>query len=418
MTQHKQHYQFPSTVLSQKADGDRSSFFALWTASGLSYFVYWASQVALPLFASQLTRSAILVVGVTFALTAPWLAFGLFAGALVDRYERRKLLLILSVCRLIAICLAALAAMLGYGILPVVYAAACIIGMSQTMEDPAFAALVPMIVPQAMLDKANAWLKGAQNCIDLLASLPGSIIGSLGIAVMMGGIEGLAAAELIALIFLHGSYHPQRVNKRHIVTEVLDSLRFLWNQQILRMISLMAAAINACWGAYLAVLVLYAVKPGPMNLTAFEYGLLFTSSSAGGIAGSLLAISFQRWLGRRWAIGLNILGNASMFAAPALTTNFWVVGGAAVLGGMTGPLWSIAAASLIGRSIPTHMQGRTNAAYSFIGTGAMALGPVFGGLIAQFVGIRSVFTVCACLTLLMLIPFFHVVTEVAMTGEQ
>ena len=417
MTQHKQQDQSPSLGLDQKAEGDRGGFFALWTASGFSYFVYWASQVAFPLFASQLTRSAILVAGVTFALTVPWLITGLLAGALVDRYNRRKLLLALSVCRLSAICLAALAALLGYGILPVVYAAACIVGISQTMEEPTFAALVPMIVPQARLDQANRWLKGAQNCIDLLASLPGSIIGSLSITLMMGGIEGLAVVELIALLFLRGSYHPQRMSKHHIAREMFDGLRFVWNQQVLRTISLMAATINACWSAYLAVLVLYAVKPGPMNLTAFEYGLLFTSSSIGGIAGSLSAIPLQRWLGRRWAIGLNILGNAALFAAPALSANPWIIGVAAVLGGFTGPLWSIAAASLIGRSIPTHMQGRTNAAYSFIGSGAMALGPVFGGLIAQFIGIRSVFIACTCLTLLMLIPFFGAVTEVAMAGE-
>ena len=417
MTQRKQQDHSPAVGLDQQADGGRGSFFALWTASGFSYFVYWASQIAFPLFASQLTRSAILVAGVTFALTVPWLAFGLLAGVLVDRYNRRKLLLALSICRLSAIGLATLAALLGYGILPVVYAAALIVGISQALEEPAFAALVPMTVHRTMLDRANACLKGAQNCIDLLASLPGSIIGSLSITLMMGGIEGLAAGELIALMFLRGSYQHQRESKHHIVREVFDGLRFLWNQQVLRAISLMAATINACWSAYLAVLVLYAVKPGPMNLTAFEYGLLFTSSSIGGIVGSLVAIPLQRWLGRRWAIGLNILGNAAMFAAPAISANPWIIGVAAVLGGFTGPLWSIAVASLIGRNVPTHMQGRTNAAYNFIGSGAMALGPVFGGLTAQFIGLRSVFIACACLTLLMLIPFFAAVTEVAMAGE-
>lgn len=417
MSRHTQQKLSSEIDLEQKTSRGKKGFFALWMASGFSYFIYWASQVAFPLFASQLTRSAILIAGVTFTLTVPWLAFGLLAGVLVDRYDRRRLLLALSICRLSAIFLAALAAISGYGVLPVVYVAAFIVGISQAMEEPAFAALVPMIVPQTALDRANTWLKGAQNCIDLLASIPGSIIGSLSIILMMSGIEGLAAIELIALLFLRGSYHPQRVDRHHMMREVLDGLRFVWNQQILRAISGMAAVINACWSAYLAVLVLYAVKPGPMNLTALEYGLLFTSSSIGGIAGSLMAMPLQRWLGRRWAIGLNILGNGALFAAPTFSANPWLIGSAAVLAGFTGPLWSIAAAALIGRSVPMHLQGRTNAAYSFIGTGAMALGPVFGGLIAQFMGLRSVFIACTCLTLLMLIPFFGVVSEAAMSGE-
>jgi MFS family permease len=122
----------------------------------------------------------------------------------------------------------------------------------------------------------------------------------------------------------------------------------------------------------------------------------------------------QRWLGRRSSIGLNILGNAVMFAAPALSTNAWIIGGAAVLGGMAGPLWTIATASLLGRTVPPHVQGRVNAAYRFLGNGLAALGPLLGGMLAQLCGLRATFALCAALTLLVLLPFFQSVTEESM----
>ncbi|HEY5001719.1 MAG TPA: MFS transporter, partial [Ktedonobacteraceae bacterium] len=120
---------------------------------------------------------------------------------------------------------------------------------------------------------------------------------------------------------------------------------------------------------------------------------------------------------RRWSIGLNILGNTVMFVAPALTTNVWIIGGAAILGGFTGPLWTITVASFIGRMLPTELQGRINAAYRFFGEGLAVVGPLLVGLIAQLYGLRIAFALCACMTFLMFIPFFLTVTEKAMNQE-
>jgi len=161
--------------------------------------------------------------------------------------------------------------------------------------------------------------------------------------------------------------------------------------------------------------VLYAVTPGPVGLTAAGYGILLMGSSVGGVLGAFFASVVQRRLGRRWAIGLNIVGNAAMFAAPAFTTNVWIIGAAAILGGMAGPMWTIAAASLLGRMVPTALQGRVNAAYRFLANGLAAAGPLLGGLIAQAYGLQMAFMVCASLTILMLILFFRVVTEKAMS---
>jgi MFS family permease len=380
----------------------------------MSYFAYWATQLALSLFANRLTRSPLLVSGVTFTLIIPWLVFGLFAGALVDRYDRRNMLLTIIALRLLTFSLAILAALSGYMSLPLLYGIALILGITQTLEEPALAAALPMLIPPAQLERANAWLAGAQNSIELLAFPLGALFASISVLLTMSVGAGCAAGALIALLFLRGSFHPTCMLNRHIMTEILGGVRFLWKQRVLWALALMAAAINACWEAYLAILVLYAVAPGPIGLSAAGYGILLMAVSVGGILGTLLTMPVQRWLGRRWAIGLNILGNSAMFAAPALTSNAWLIGGAALLGGMVGPMWTIAAASLLGRMVPARLQGRVNAAYRLLAVGSAASGPLLGGLIAQIFGLRVAFAVCAFLTALMLIPFFLVITEKAM----
>jgi len=195
------------------------------------------------------------------------------------------------------------------------------------------------------------------------------------------------------------------------VADIIEGVRFLWNHRALRTIGIMAGVINACWTAWLAVLVLYAVAPGPLRLNAWQYGLVLTGSGIGGVVGVALTGPVQRALGRRWAIGLNIGANTLMFAAPGLTANVWVIAVAVFIGGVGGPLWTIAATSLQQRVVPVTLQGRVSAAYRFLGLGAEAIGPVAGGVIAQACGVQAVFVLSALLTALMLLPFLRVVTE-------
>ena len=117
----------------------------------------------------------------------------------------------------------------------------------------------------------------------------------------------------------------------------------------------------------------------------------------------------------RSAIGLNILGNGLMFLMPGLTHNLWLIGLAMYIGGMLGPMWTIAVATLQGHSVPARLQGRVNASYRLLSIGISAIGPLLAGLLAQLFGLSAAFVCLGILTWLQLIPFFWIVTERAMT---
>lgn len=420
-------------------------FLALCIVSGANYFAYGTMGLGLALFATHLTRLPLLVSGIGFVQILPAFVLGLPVGVLIDRYDRRLILIASTALRVVAFALAILAVLLGFVFLPLLYALALLLGITETVEEPALAAAVPMIVPQEKLDRANTLLVGAQNILGVLSNPLGALFVSVSIVLSMS-VSGLCAGvALVALFCLRGTLRPPFRKRRgyankdvmmkaisakaatesrhstrgmaqlHLGVDTLEGLRYLWNERLLLTIALMAGVINACWSGYLVVMVLYAPAPGPLGLTAASYGAILALISIGSIVGAFLTIPIQRWLGRRWAIGLNIFGNGLMFATPALTHNLWLIGGAMFLGGLGGPMWTIAAAVLQGRIVPSALQGRVNATYRILSIGTSALGPLFGGLLAQIFGFPVALALFGILTWLQFIPFCWVVTERAMT---
>jgi MFS family permease len=401
---------------SRSREGQRFSL--LWTISACGYLAGWIMKFALPVFAAQATSSPFLVSGVAFSMTAPWLLFGLQAGVLVDRLDRRKIMIFITMLRIITLGLITITAALSTVPLPLLYGVALILGIADTFMDTSMTAMLPMVIPHAQLEKANARLVGASMAIEIIALPLGGALTAIGLSMAVGFGSICYLLALGALLLLRGTFRPERVEQHHIRAEVIEGLRFLRNKVVLGTIGLMSAVLNACWSAWLSVLVIYAITPGPVGLTPFGYGILLTASGVGGLIGTVSAVPVQRWLGRRWAFGINILGNAIMYAAPALTTNPWILGAAIVIGGLGGPMWGITAVSLQQRMVPNALQGRVDSAYRFLAFGAAALGPLIGGSIAQFFGITVVFLGCALLTLLMMIPFLRIVTEESMALAQ
>ena len=257
------------------------AFPLLWVASTASALAGWVLRFALPLLAVQVTRSPLLVSGVTFLFTAPWLAFGLQAGALVDRYDPRRILLLATVARLVAVGLLVLVALLGAAGLLVMYGAALLVGLADIFMETASTATVPMIVPHGRLERANALLVGAQQVIEIVGPPLGGILATAGLALAVGASGAGYVATLVALVLLRGTYRPAgrgahrghgdgMLRRRPLRREIAEGVRYLWHDSLLRSIALMAAVINACWTAWLSVLVLYAVSPGPMRLSSVQ----------------------------------------------------------------------------------------------------------------------------------------------------
>ena len=396
------------------------AYHQLWigkSAVGLSNFVIAA---ALPILAAITTESATLVAAVTTALSIPWLIFGIGAGALVDRIDRRVALIGMGVLRARVFAIAAIALAAGFWPGATLLAVAVVTGVGLVIDETAGAALTPQFVASHQLERANARLLTAELITETLAMLvAGTLAGIGGGTVFLAGTL-CAVAGLLALIRLKRLPLASPAKARGAADRrgLLEGFRVLWSIPALRLIAIMGAVINTAWAAFSATFVLFAIAPGPMGLSPFIYGLLMTVSIAGGIFGSALAPKLLNRWGNRSGIGLNTVANVVTFAAPAIFLSPWIIGVVFLFADAATPLWRVATTTLQQRAVPEAVRGRVFAAYRVISLGAATAGPAIGVAIASQIGPRGLFAVLSITCLLLLIPFRLRITNASMEGVQ
>ena len=397
------------TEVESRLGFDRSSPFArLWLSKTSSSLSDFAVASALPILAALLSESRMLVAAVTTALSLPWLLFGLTAGALVDRFDRRTALLTAALVRCAIFGCAGLLALAGWlpdlGLLVIAIAT----GASQVITETATISLTPRLVDRDHLERANSRLLTAELAVETLAALAAGTLASVG-ADLVCGVG--ATASLIAVVVLRRMHVPVRAEAAspNAAGGLLDGLRLLWRVPVLRSVSLMGAVINTAWIAFSATFVLYAIAPGPVGLSARRYSLLVTASIAGGMLGAHFTPSILKRVGNRWGIGMNILANALTFGVPALTASPWLIGITFFIGDSASPQWRVAVSTLQQRTVPEELRGRVVAAYRMVSLGAAVAGPPLGVAIAELIGSRGLFAASSLACLLMLIPFWRTV---------
>jgi MFS family permease len=393
-----------------------SSFWALWSATAVSNLADGIFKLALPLLATRLTDSPSLVAGVAFAVRLPWLLFALGAGVLADRLDRRQMMLWANLARVVVLGGLVVTALLNLVTLPLIYVAALLLGFAETLADTAGSTVLPSIVETKDLEKANAHLVGVTLVTNEFIGPPlGGALAVLSLALAFATSSALYLAAAVAIVLMTGSFRPTSTAKTRLLPDLMDGLRFVWNDQLLRALVIIVAVMNVGWSAWASIMVLYVVAPGPGGLSEVGYGVMLTSIGIGGLAGTLLAVPLVKRFGRRWAICADIIGTFVMLAIPALTANAWAIGAAAVIGGIGGAMWGIVVSSIRQQVVPNEMLGRTSGVFRLFGYGALPIGAALAGFIAETMGIPTVFALCAGMTLFLFVPFSRSIATSALT---
>jgi predicted MFS family arabinose efflux permease len=231
----------------------------------------------------------------------------------------------------------------------------------------------------------------------------GGLLVAVSVPVALGGSVlgyGLAA---IGLALIVGSFKPSSDRPRQaITTEIRNGFDFLWHDRVLRSMAIMVAISNTGNTAVWAVFVLFAVAPGPMALNELGYGLLITALAIGGIIGSLVEERVERRLGRSNVMFLAVAVAGITYLVPVFTAEPAIIVAAMVTQGTTFMMWNVVTVSLRQRMTPDHLLGRVNATYRLFAWGAMPVGAVLGGVVAELLGLRWVFALAAVSSLAML----------------
>ena len=385
--------------------GLNANYWRLWGSSAASNLADGVFFIALPLLAARLTDSPALVAGVVIASRLPWLLFVLVAGALADRLDRRRTMRNVQLFRVLVLGVLTMLALADGLTLPVLYAVALVLGVGETLFDTAAQSILPSIVPKERLATANGRLYAVELVMNQFVGPPlgGVLIGISVPLALAGSAVGYAIAAL-GLALIVGSYRPERTGPpTRLTTDIAEGLAYLWRHRVLRTLAIMVGVMNLAATATQAIFVLYAVAPGPMNLSEPAFGLLLTSFAAGSFIGSLVAAPIERRFGRVPALFGCVLVTAISFAVPALTTNAFVIGGSFAISGIFVVVWNVITVTLRQRIVPDRLLGRVNAGYRLFAWGTQPLGALLGGIVGELLGLQAVFLLAGILGLSLLL---------------
>ncbi|WP_433528105.1 MFS transporter [Micromonospora sp. CA-263727] len=409
----------PVTMPRPEPDRLGGRYWRLWSASAVSNLADGIVKIALPLVAVGYTGSPVLVAGVVAAFSLPWLLFALPAGALVDRLDRRRVMLVANTLRAALFGAMALAVALDVGSIWLLYLVAFGAGVAETLYDTSAQSILPQLVAREALPRANGRLHAVELAANQFVGPPlAGLLVAAGTAVALAGPAGLWAVAVAVLLLVGGRFRIERAGRSTLRADIAEGLRFLWRHRLLRTLATMVGVSNFITNAVFAVLVLYAVGPGSaIGLTEPGYGIFLTTIAAGIVLGSLVAGWIERRLGRARALGVSVVAMAVVVGAPAVSTNPFVLGAVFFGGGILLAAWNVITISLRQRITPDRLLGRVNSSYRLLAWGSMPVGAVVGGLLAELFGLRAVFAIMGGLALTLLLGMLRV-TDAAIEAAE
>jgi MFS family permease len=354
--------------------------------------------------------------------------FSLQAGALSDRFDRRRLMVGANSIRALIAGIVTLAVLLDLASLPLLYVAAFGLGMCEVVFDNTSQALLPALVPREKLERANGTLLGAQMVIaDLVARpLAGALVGvalSLPFAID-AGTAAVSAALIASIGGTERAAPPTGTRPPAMRTQIREGLAWLWEHRLLRTLAIALGLMNGVNAATVATFVLFAQEV--LGLDGLGFGLLLAASSIGGLLGSVVAPAVATRLGYGRSLLLTVLVPIPGFVAIAATSSPVVAATAASITAFTAVTWNVVTVSLRQRLIPDRLLGRVNSVYRFFGWGMMPIGTLLGGALVSVVGVgadrdlalRSPFVLAAAVHLVLLVTVSPRLTTAAVRAAE
>jgi MFS family permease len=376
-----------------------TTFWRMYAATGSSDLADGIGRTALPLAAAAYTRDPVTVSGLVTFSFLPWLLLALPSGALVDRIDRRVAMAAANLVRMLAV--GALTAMLlaGAGTIALLYAVAFVLGAAETVYDSAVRALLPQVVVRDQLDRANSLITVEESLGQTFLGAPlGSALFAVAIALpfVLNATGFLIAVGLILTV--RGNYRPVRTAAaKSVRADIAEGVRWLRGHQLLRGLTMISAATAFSNTIASGVLVLYVLEV--LRLPSGGFGLVLLVGGAGGLAGGLATPPLTRILGR----AVMLTGGAAVCAVAtclmAFTRNGFVAAGLFAVAAAGVMVWNVLTMSLRQALIPSELFGRVQGAYRTLVWGGIPLGSLTGGVLAGWLGIRSVFLVAGAIML-------------------
>lgn len=393
-----------ATGSGRRREGLGSGFRAQLASTGLANLADGVFVTLAPLVALTLTSSPAQIALLTAAGWLPWLVFGLAAGVVIDRVDRRRVQVLALGVRAGVLGVAAVLGLGGGLSMPLLLAIALLYGVTEVFADLGATSIVPDLVPAEKLPAANGRLIGVQQVANAFLGSPlAGVLIVLGAGIGFGTSAALAALAAITLAFgLRGDFRRAATGTpAHPLAQMREGLDFLVRHPVIRPLVIAGGVINLASTGYFAVFVLWAVGPdSAIGLTASQFPLLTLGLALGAVAGSVVVEGVQRRLGETRAMIGALVISVLLMLVPVLWPDGWAVAVAFALVGVTNTVGNVITQSMRQRLVPGELLGRVGGASRTLAFGLMPVGAVLGGLVAEYLGLAATFYAAVAVALL------------------
>ena len=385
----------------------RTDFRWLWSGQTISVLGSQVAGLAFPVLAVSILKANEAQMGLLNAAdTAAFLFFGLIAGAWVDRWRKRKVMIVADAVRLAATALIPLLWYLDVLNIYHLMAVGAVVGIATVFFDVAYQSYVPVLLPSEHIGPANSALETTNQ----IARIGGpSVVGVLlGIfkAPMLLVVDAISyALSAFSLMMIRDEEKPQPKEERQpLRKDIAEGVAFVWQQKMIRAIAMCTASTNLFSTICMTLLPLLLLRD--LELTPAIYGTMMSVASVGGLIGAVSTTPLIKLLGEGPVIAASaVIGGLAFLLVPLAATlpreyAIVLVAAAEFISFFTILTYNITQVTARQRLCPKPLLGRMNASIRFFVWGVMPIGSLIGGWLGSTFGILPTMWIGAVGTLL------------------
>jgi MFS family permease len=409
-------------------------FGRLWTAAAFSNLADGLGRMAVPLIATTLTKDPLAISVIAALAFLPWLVFGLPAGMIVDRFDRRVVMAVANAIRGGAALVLAIMTVTGSIDLWALFAGTLVFGLGETLFDNATNAVIPGVVKRSQLDRANGWMQAAQITIDNFIATPiAGVLLAISLALPLWVEGGSYIIPIVLAIMLPiSAARPLRdrssvpdatapdIESGGLVAEPVatpldeskvparEAVSYLWHSGYLRTMVVFTSIIGSALSFAQAPIILFFLEE--LDVAYAAVGFVTAGVGVGALLGSIVAAPLVKRFGRGPVmLGANF-GAAVGLLLTGLAPNVYVAVAAYALGAGAVSVWNVPWGALRQQIVPPQLFGRVLGIIRMFTWGLFPIATILGGWVARYdlrlpivVGSVVIFIAALCAIRLLLV---------------
>ncbi len=373
------------------------------TSRTLAWVGNTASAVALPVLVYQRTGSAALTGLMAAAESLPYLLLGMHVGALVDRRDGKRVMVVSALVTALALATVPLAEVLGVLSAAQLLLVALVGGISFVFLDAASFGTLPQLVGRQRIGAATASLTSVGTVVGI------GVPGAVGVLLpLVGGVPivGMDAVLCLSSALLLVGVRVQRGDEEggprppsRLAADVKEGLVYIWRHPVIRPLTFLGFGNAFTGGAVIGLIVVVGVENLGFVDDDQRFGWIYAVAAFGSFLGATLLGRVQRLLpvGMITQVGYGLL--ILVIAAWATTSDWRVAAVLLCLEGVIGTLVILNGIVTRQTLTPMRLQGRVNTTARVIAWGGSPLGAAVGGVLAERMGVGPALYVCTVATL-------------------